>query len=247
MNKVQSVDRIFLLIETVAESKEIGISDIARKTSLPKSTVHRLVTALVAKNYLQKSENDRYKLGFKFIAIAGDYVSSLDIRTMANPFLHNLSKTLGVTSHLALLRKDTAIYIEKIQPYSNVCMYSEIGKGIGLYCSALGKSLLLGYTEKDKNNYINKLEITQHTKTTLSKEELVEELRKSESTQITLDNAEHEEGIYCIATPIYNYAGKIIAAISISTPSVKILHEERFRTELINAGNKLSALFGKNI
>lgn len=243
----QSIDRIFSIIETIAESGEIGISEIGRKTDLPKSTVHRLIGALVEKSYLQKGENDRYKLGYKFIAIAGDYIATLDIRTTALPFIHGLAKNLNVTAHLALLQGDTAIYIEKAHPYSNVCMYSEIGKAIELYCSALGKSLLLGFTKEERNNYINKLEITKHTKNTLSKQELVEELEKAVSTQITLDNAEHEEGIYCIATPIYNYAGKIIAAISIATPSTDILHEEKYRKALITAGNKLSALFGKNI
>lgn len=247
MENNQSVDRIFQLIEIVAASGDgMGITEMARNADLPKSTVHRIASALVEKNYLQKDEaSGRYKLGFRFIAIAGDYVDSLDLRSAASPYLHGLSAALGTTVHLAILRGDKAVYIEKIQPYTHTCMYSEIGKPIDLYCSALGKSLMLDFSSDRVEEYLRNTEFKQYTAFTLDKDGLIEEVLSAKKTHLTRDNAEHENGVYCLATPVINYKNKVIAAISISGIKPDVLTDPKYGNALKQAGESISRLFGK--
>lgn len=247
---VQSTERIFSVIELIAEAGNggMGISEISRSLDLPKSTVHRIVNSLADRNYLMKDTyNEKFKLGYKFIAIAGDYVSKLDIRTVAAPFINDLAKKFNFSAHLAIRQQDKAVYIEKVEPYSHICMYSQIGRSIDLYCSALGKSLLLGLKEKELNEYINNLNITKYTQFTLDKQKLLEEIEEAKKTNITIDNAEHEEGIYCLAAPIYDYSGKVIAAISIASAEKEILTKSEYREALLIATKKISALFGRVI
>lgn len=246
---VQSIERIFSVLELIAESYSgFGISEISRKLELPKSTVHRIVNSLADRNYLVKNKtSEKFTLGYKLIAMAGDYVSRLDIRTVAAPFISELSRKHEVSSHLAVRQGERAVYIEKMEPYSGICNYSEIGKSIELYCSGLGKALLIGYTENELEKYTESLNITQHTEFTVDKDELLQQISDAKISNITFDNQEHEEGVYCMASPIFDYSNKVIAAISISSNDKDFLSNQECRQAIIGAARKISALYGKRI
>lgn len=246
-NSTQSVDRIFGIIEKIAEYRQgVGISELARQVDLPKSTVHRTVSALVANNYLVKDETSKkYKLGYRFIAVAGSYASKLDLREVAGPYIRDMVNKLNVTGHIAIKQGDHAVYIEKIKPYTFVCTYSEIGKNIELYCSALGKSLLLGLPEKELVEYYRRLMPRKYTPNTLDILGLQKELSEARTTLITQDNAEHEEGVFCIATPIFDSYNKVIGAISISSHEQTMLTDQSARKLLIDSAKLISRQYGK--
>ncbi len=242
---MQSITRIFTLIEKVAESQSgLSISELSRAAGLPKTTVFRQVKALLDSNYLVKDENERYNIGYKFIAIAKRYTSKLDLREIAGPYIRQLSISLNVTGHIAVRQGDYAVYIEKVQPHSYVCMYSEIGKTIELYCSALGKNLMLDFSEKELNAYLERTSFEKFTKNTLSKKGLAEELKKIKASGIAYDNSEHEEGVYCMSVPIYDYTDKIIGAISITSSDKSILNDALAAAELKRCGTEISRRFG---
>ncbi len=243
---MQSVKRIFAVVEKVAESQSgLGISELSRATGLPKSTVFRTVNALADSNYLTKDEAERYKLGYKFIAIAKRYTSKLDLREIAGPFLQQLVRSLNVTGHIAVRQGDYAVYIEKIQPYSYVCMYSDIGKSIELYCSSLGKSLMLGFNEEEFKAYLSRLSVVKYTATTLSKGELQKEMRLVRESGVAFDNAEHEEGVYCMSVPIYDYNDTVIGAISVTSGERTLLENKDYIEQLKRCGRDISRQFGK--
>jgi DNA-binding IclR family transcriptional regulator len=243
---MQAITRIFLLIEKVAESQNgLSISELSRAAGLPKTTVFRQVKALVDINYLVKDENERYKLGYKFIAIAKSYICKLDLREVAGPYVRQLSRTLNVTGHIAVRQGDSAVYVEKIQPYSYVCMYSEIGKSIDLYCSALGKSLMLDFSIKELKNYLERTNFEAYTDNTLTKEKLIKELEHIKKNGIAYDNAEHEEGVYCMSVPIYDYTDKIIGAISVTSADKDFLKDDFAVSKIKSCGTEISRRFGK--
>jgi len=243
----QSVERIFNVIELVASQQGgMGISEISRNLEYPKSTVYRIASSLVAKKYFQKDPtNQKYMLNYRFIAIASDYVSKLDIRTVASPYINKLSRDLDCTVHIGIMRNQQVVYIEKIKPYMCACVYSEIGKTNELYCSGLGKALLIGMDEKTYTSYLNSYKYIKYTKTTLNNDELDKEMKIARKTNIAIDNAEHEEGVFCLATPIYNFNNDVIAAISISTSRKEILKEEKYKINLLECGKEISKIFGK--
>lgn len=243
---MQSVNRIFQVIEKIAESQtKIGITEISRVTGLPKSTVFRTVNALVDSNYLIKDEFDKYGIGYKFIAIAKNYTSKLDLREIAGPYLVQLVQSYNVTAHIAVRREDKAVYIEKIQPHSYVCMYSEIGKSIELYCSSLGKSLMLGMSDEQFKDYIDRENFVKYTKNTLDKNQLIEQMQEVRKTNLAFDYAEHEEGVYCMSVPIIDYSQKIIGAISISSANAQLLKNSLAIEHIKKCGVEISRQFGK--
>ena len=141
---VQTLDRTLDIIELLALSREgMGVSEIGQQIGLHKSTVHRLLNALLMRGYIEKdSQGGTYRIGLKFIEISSHRLNHLELKTEASPTLRGLCEELGQTVHLAILDKTEVVYIEKLEPRTSLRMYSQIGRRIPVYCSALGKSLV---------------------------------------------------------------------------------------------------------
>ena len=104
---------------------------------------------------------------------------------------------------------------------------------------------MLGLTEREYRQYLAKQEFEKFTENTLTKDELTKELEIEKKTGIAIDNAEHEEGVYCIAAPIYDFRNNVVADISISTSKREIIEKERYRQELLSCSSEISKIFGK--
>ena len=221
MNKpaVQVLDRALDLVELLSlEPQGLGVTELGAQLSLHKSTVHRLLTALADRGYIEK-EAGRYKLGLKFVEIASLKLNQLELKTEAAPALRRLAETLGKVAHLAILDGAEAVYIEKLEPVASLRMYSQIGRRIPLHCTALGKSLLSGLNPTALNSLAAQLVFQPFTvKTIVSVGALLEEVRRTRERGWSLDDSEYEEGIRCVAAPIYDYTRRVIAAISVSGP-----------------------------
>lgn len=244
MSSSQSLDRINEIIDVIANNPNgCSLSDVVINLNLPKTTAHRNLNALVEKGFLMKGEGNLYKLGYKFLILAKYYLGSLDIRDIANPYLKKLVAVFNVTAHIAIMHQNKAVYIEKIRPFSFECAYSDIGKTIDLYCSGLGKSLLLGMDD-DLKKYLTLAKFDSYTSNTLDSNSLKLELEQARKTGYTIDNAEHEDGMFCIAAPIYDYKGNIIAAISVSSGDKKILNSKITINSLLDSAKSISKEFG---
>lgn len=245
MASTQSVDRFTNIIDAVADSpKGKTLSEIVVKVNLPKTTVYRTLNALAEHGYIMKDDCGLYTVGYKFLLLAKKYLGSLDIREIARPFLKRLVVDFSITAHIAFLQGNKAVYIEKLRPFSFECTYSDIEKTIDLYCSGLGKSLLLGISDDVLEVYLNAVEFERFTNKTLNKDGLRKELALARKQGYTKDNQEHEEGVFCIAAPIYDYTGAVIAAISISKPDQGLLTNATAKSALLDASYKISKLFG---
>lgn len=109
----------------------------------------------------------------------------------------------------------------------------------------MGKSLLLGLSEKELIEYYRRLSPRKYTPSTLEAIALQRELNEARVTHITRDNAEHEEGVYCIATPVYDSGNRIIGAISISSHDKDLLADPSAREMLLESARLTSRQFGK--
>lgn len=227
-NKVQTIDRTLDIIELLATSREgLGVTEIGQKIDLHKSTVYRLLTALLDRGYIEKDpKTSTYKIGLKFIEISGLFLKKLELKTEALPFMRQLAEKVGQPVHLAILEGTDVIYIEKVELVNSIRMYSQIGRRVPVYCSAIGKILLTGLTPEHFTEVLESIKFEKLTSNTVvSKEDLIHELDGVKAKGWAVDNEEHENNIRCIAAPIFDYTGKIIAAVSVSGDS-RIINQE---------------------
>jgi IclR family KDG regulon transcriptional repressor len=227
--KVQTIDRTLDLLEQLATVKEgLGVTEIGTRIGLHKSTVHRLLSALASRGYVEKDpKTGTYKLGLKFIEISGLFLKQLELKTEALPYMRRLAEREGQPVHLAILDGPEVIYIEKVESVNSIRMYSQIGKRVPVFCSAIGKVLLSGLTPEHRAEILAELRFEQFTAQTLPDRSALSAAVDVVTRQgWALDNEEHEVGIRCIAAPLYDYTGKMIAAVSVSG-SKQVISPER--------------------
>ena len=217
---VQVIDRVFDILELlVLEGKGLGVTEIGKRLGLSKSTVHRILNGIASRGYLEKSEDGIYSLGIQFVELASRRLNNVELVTEARPYLAELTNIAKQSSHLAILDESDAVYIDKVELVRNLRLYSQIGKRIPIYCSGLGKSLLLDKSDKDiLERFENCRTVKLTEKTKINSQDYLQEIKKSRRTGYTVDDEELDEGIRCIAAPVYDYRSKIVAAISIAGP-----------------------------
>lgn len=227
-HSVQSVDRSLDVLEALAsEQGGLGVTEIATKVDLHKSTVHRLLSTLLERGYVEKNDEGTYHIGLKLIEVVSVYLNSLELQTEARPHIAQISTELGLTSHLGVLDGDQVVYIEKMDVYSVVKLYSQIGLRVHAYCSSLGKCLLSNFSREELDIIMKDCSFNKFTANTISSlDELHEELKKVRVQGWGMDNQEFDMNNRCIGAPIYDYRGEIIAAISASGPP-SLLTEDR--------------------
>ncbi len=225
----QAIQRAFFVLETLATRKEgMGVTELARALGLHKSTVHRLLHVMCEMGYVERaSDGVRYRLGLKLVDLSSLRLNQLELKTEAVPYLHELVAQTGQTVHLAILMGDEAVYIDKVEKHQSLRMYSQIGRRVQLHCSSVGKVLLSGLGDNELREVLSRLEYTIHTPNTIKDGEwLYHEIRSARERGYALDHEEHEMGISCIGSPIFDYRSDVIAAISISGPTEVICGEK---------------------
>jgi len=225
---VQTIERALDIIELLAIQREgLGVTEIGSRIGLHKSTVYRLLNTLAERGYIEKDDKySTYRIGLKFLEISSLYLNQLELKTEALPYMRKLAEIVGQPVHLAILDGKEAVYIEKVEALNSIRMYSQIGRRIPLHCSAIGKVLLSGLKEKDCEDVIKNLKLLKFTDNTIvDHSKLLNEVNSVRVKGWAIDDEEHEEGIRCVAAPVYDYSGKIIAAVSVSGDSRCITKE----------------------
>jgi DNA-binding IclR family transcriptional regulator len=227
--RVQSLDRALDLLEALAAADELGVSEIASRTGLVPSTAHRLLGTLVARGYAAQSPaSGRYLLGYKLLELTSGLQDRLQrLRTAARPHLEAIQEETGETTNLVVLEGRDVVYIDSVSGTRSVRLFTEIGRAIPAHTSGAGKALLAWRDAKDVEALFGDSPLPASTPKTLTnladlQDDFVRIRRRGYST----DNEEHELGVACVATPIFDHAGLPVAAISISGPTPRILHAD---------------------
>lgn len=247
-NLLSSLDHALVILETMSRGPlPVGLSEISRQTGFPKTTVHRILLTLVRRGFLRKeSQTGRYQLTLKFFEVGSTAVSQLGIKDVAKPYLESLRNLSGETAHLAVMDDDGVFYIDKIESSQSIRMYSYIGRRAPVHCTAVGKALL-AYQPKEKIEKFLSRGVKAYTQNTiLDKKKLMEELSKIRKQEYALDKEELEIGLFCIASPVRNHSGEVIAAVSISGPGVRLSKSRlgELIPLVVQTGSEISAALG---
>lgn len=229
MDTISTLSRTLKILETFdVKTPVLRLTDIAAKVELHKSTVYRLLSYLVSENYLDFNERTKeYRLGIKFLTIASVVLSSLDIADISKPIMRDLVEKTGQTANLAVLDRDSVIYISKVEPSSSIRISTRIGARLPAHCTALGKVLLAHLPNENLKNILSQMKLTKFTRLTITiKESLKKELKEIYNKSYAIDHEEFLDGLVCAACPVFDYKNEAIAAISISG-SVTVFKEEQ--------------------
>lgn len=216
---VQSVARALEIVECFSNAAELGISELAERMDLSKSTVYGLVNTLTSFGYLEQGKHKKYRLGLKLFELGNVVQSRMDIRREARPWCQLLADKYRTTVHLATYSDGEIIYIDKVDNTSSVVVYSQIGKRAPMYCTGVGKAILAHLGQEYVERYVLSKPLTKMTEHTITTPEaLLEELGKVRERGYAVDDEEIEPGLHCIAAPIFNHHNQPVVALSVSFP-----------------------------
>lgn len=218
---IQSLERAFSIIEAMTTASDSSISQLARDTSLNKTTVYRMLDTLVDLGYVMRdSGTEKYSLTLKFLTISASQLANYDIHKRMRPVLEQIAKISGETVHLVERQGETVVYIDKCESNSNsVRMVSRIGMTSDIFTTAVGKAMLAKQDDKEIvrlwNCYSHDKK-TEHTITELSL--FINEIENVRKLGFAVDNEENELDVRCVAVAIPNSNGEYKYAVSISAP-----------------------------
>jgi len=222
---IRSVDRAIDILECVAaRNGSLAVDQVASTTGLPKSTVFRVLATLVGRRLLERDEQSQtYRLGTAALLIGARAMGDLDLRRVARQHLEALMAATGETVHLSILSADNALCIDKIDASRSMRMASFIGFLDPLHCSGVGKALLAFQDEPLRTQLIGRLRLKPHTPRTItSPAALALQVEEIRARGYAIDDEEIEEGLRCVAAPIRDHSGAVIAAVSISGPTTRV-------------------------
>jgi IclR family transcriptional regulator, KDG regulon repressor len=223
---VQSIERAFQILELLrSQERELGVSEIAKLIGLSTTTTHRLLKTLITCRAIKQDQQTRlYDLNSYLLAYGKAVLNRFNFLSAVHPILGDLSKRVGETVFMGILDEQyDLVYIDQVDTLDHpLRMTPQIGLRQPAHCTSLGKVLLANLPDEklsvflQRGSFVRKTEFTITTADVLSKE-----LQKVRSVGFALDQEEMENGICCVAAPVQNSNGTIVA-ISVSGPSSRL-------------------------
>jgi IclR family KDG regulon transcriptional repressor len=244
---INSLEKATKILELLAKSGELSVSEIGRKLGMHRSATHRFLATLRHLGFLEQSEDSKYRLSFKLFELGINVVNRLEVRKIVHPFLVDLGFQYQETVNFGIMEGLEVIYIDKVESPHLLRIDMGIGCRVPSYCSSLGKAILANRPEKEVMSLLRRAKLERRTsKTITSLPELLEHLRKIRVQGYSIDDEEFELGIRCIAAPIFDYTGHRIAAIGLSGPSIRMTDEkiEKIKPDLLAVSKTISLRLG---
>lgn len=246
----QSSEKMLTILERMSEQDEpIRLQDISRLVSMNESTALRYIATLQKSGYVvQDSDTGRYSLTYKICAVAANVSSRKNIRNICSPYLRSIAHIFSESANVAEEHNMMVVYIEAISGPRQLLMTTRrVGNVSPMHCTAVGKLLLLNYSQQQLQQYVAAKglpSLTDHTITEPSR--LFAELDKVRAQGYAFDNEEYEPGARCVAAPIYDYTGNIIAGLSVSGPITRMTDEHIYEKLpfLLDAAQQISLRMG---
>jgi len=253
-NTIPAIERAMEILELLSESGEeqlgIGFEEILKVTGLPRSTVFRILSTLENKAFVEKTTQEksiRWKIGKGIMRIGLQKISKMDIRSEAMPIMKWLSDGTDEYVQLGVLVQGKVMYVEHVKRLKKLSIYAELGSLLHVNLSAAGMVLTSDLSSTLIDQIITDNGLPQNTENTITtSEKFKAELNSVKSNGFAIDDEMYAIGIRCIAAPIYDYSGKVVAAIGISALANDVSGKEleNKKNAVIDAGYKVSEILG---
>ncbi|TCO54326.1 IclR family transcriptional regulator [Actinocrispum wychmicini] len=239
---VPAVSRALDILELFLDATTLSTPQIVERLNLPRTTVHELVGTLAERGYLTPAGGQpaHYRLGLRLFQLGSGFAENIDLVREAQDVATEVASACDEAVHVAILDGTDVVYIARVDSTHPVRMVSAVGRRLPAHCTGLGKMLLSGlspesfdarYPAGQRLPAMTPRSITSVTRLRL----LVTAIA---ATGVAYDDAESNDDVYCVAAPVYDHSGTMVAAMSISVPGARWSPQRRDEwTELVRRGS----------
>lgn len=249
---IQSVAHALdVLEEFKGDAIELGVTELSKKLKLHKNNIFRLLATLEARGYIEQNKStENYRLGLKSLELGQTFIRQMGLLRQARHTLEKLADRTNETSYLAIMRNQDVVYLDVVEANQTVRVASRVGLRLPAYCTAVGKVLICSESEEEIRKRLPEQLVKRTSKTLTDPKALVDHLKKVAKQGYAVDDEEFEEGVKCVAAPIRDYTGNVVAAISISGPAMR-MPDKKVADELgpavKEAGEEISRRLGFDV
>jgi DNA-binding IclR family transcriptional regulator len=247
---VQSIERGFALVDIIAQSGNgLTLAEISKRIGLHNSTTFHLLRTLCVIGCIKQDPDKRYRIGAYTYGLAAGAQTEANLVADALPHLERLATETGETTHIAVTSNDSVVILARYEGSSSVRFSERVGTLRPAYCTAIGKVLLTQLPDEKLKEYLERTTFEKFTENTVSSQEKFwTEIEAARQTGAAYDDREFNSEIRCIAAPVRNYTGKIVAALGLSGPVWRLtLQQVPKATDLVkSAANRLAHDLGFN-
>lgn len=218
--RLSSVATAAALLKTFSENEvELGISTLAKRLGVGKSTVHRLAVTLVAEGLLEQDrESGKYRLGVALFRLGALVRQRMDVSSEAKAFLYELREKTNESVHLAIRDGIDIMYVYNLESTQAIRMRSDIGVRKPAYCTAEGQAIL-AFQSADIVEQVIAAGLTQRTPQTITDPGALHGALEAVARRgCAIEDEESEVGMRAIAAPVRDDAGEVIAAVGVAGP-----------------------------
>lgn len=242
---IQVIDRMTLLLDALAASPDpISLKQLAASTGLHPSTAHRILAAMITARFAERHDGGTYRLGIRLLELGTLVKSRINLREVALPYMQNLHETIGESVNLGIRHDDEIIYIERTSSgRSLVRVVYLVGGRAPLHLTSVGKLFLSDDTAQKVKDYARRTGLPGKTPHSLTTQAALEkELERIRRHDVAYDNEEAEIGLKCVAAPIRDDEGQIVAGLSVSAPSDR--HDQEWVKHVKQTADDISHALG---
>lgn len=238
-----------ILAAFTPEDPALGITELAQRVELHKSTTHRYVTTLEMLGYLQQDpETRKYRLGIRVVDLGLAALNGIELRQLARPELEALAERTGHSVNISVLDGPEVVYIERVRKYRILDLALQVGSRLPAYCTSMGKVLLAHLPPSELEDVLKKTSFEPRGPNTItSVEDLKRELETVRRQGFAVNNEELANGLRSVAAPIRRYDGQTIAALNLSVHASMVTLDEltgALASQVIEACRRISEWLG---
>ena len=248
-NYIEVMGKIFAVLEHFVEvgatRKSVAFADLARAVPFARTTVHRILYSLEKLGYVEKDEfKAQYQLAPKFFELTGPAVHFRRLQSIAKSVMQNLLLRFGETINLGVLEDGQVVYIDVLQSPSALRIAAVPGERNPVHCTSLGKAMLAFLPEGEVRSILEHNPMIRRTPKTITQQKhFLEHLAAVRERAVALDMEENVNGVVCVASPIFDQGGKVIAGLSISGPATRMEPKlAQVQEEIRNSASALSRM-----
>lgn len=225
---INSLSRGLLILDIIHEHGTIGVTELSKMLGVNKSSAYRLLRTLEENGYVEQvAEGGKYALGLKMLKFRERVLDSYEIRTIAHPYLEELTRLTGEAAGLSVLKNDVIYLIDCCSSPQYLGVILQTGDREEIHSTAHGKAMFAAFSEEEQKRLLLEIPREKHTgHTIVDAGELLEESVRNKKRGYAVDDEETTLGMRCVAAPIFDFSGEVKAAIGISGPTDRVTKEK---------------------
>lgn len=247
-NPIQSLDRGLAILEMVGQARRpVSVAELTPVLGIDRSSVFRLANTLRLRGFLIQLPSKEFVLGPAVCRLAGSFRWSHGLNQIAREQVAALAATTGETTHVAIQEGRQAVFVDQERTAHPVGVSISTSRCEPLSCTAVGKALIVDYDREALDSLFGDERLPASTKRAIrSVAELAKECQRTQKRGYAVDNEEFHKGVRCVAAPIRDGSGQVVAAIGVSAPIERLSESrcERLSQDVKRAAAEISGKLG---